>query len=652
MCGITGFLSSIISDQDWTPLITDMTRQLKHRGPDDEGVWVDHKAGVALGHRRLSIVDLSKLGHQPMKSRSGRYIVVYNGEIYNFQRLRKELEQQGYFFQSDSDTEVLLSSIEYWGIKKALENLVGMFAFALWDKKEQVLTLARDCLGEKPLYFGWQGRSFMFASELKALKMHPDWEGEIDRSALVLLMRHNCISAPRSIYRGIQKLMPGTFIQVGMGQKIGEVADPVPYWSARRVVEDGAENPFLYNEQEAIEALDSLLSETIQDKMISDVPLGALLSGGIDSSTIVALMQALSTQKVKTFSIGFHEKGFDEAQHAKKVARFLGTDHTELYVSPEQAMGVIPNLPQLYDEPFSDSSQIPTFLVSQMTRQYVTVALSGDGGDELFGGYNRHVLGQSLLKKLAWMPELVRSVAANCLLSVPPHSWDKIGGFFEKVISTTFPQTGDKLHKLALVLSANSTKEMYKRFITHWNQASELVIGAEEPVTVLNNCEMWAELKEPAEQMMFMDMVSYLPDDILAKVDRAAMGVSLETRVPFLDHRVVEFAWKLPLNLKIRNGKGKWILRQVLDKYVPGDLVDRPKAGFAIPIDSWLRGPLRDWAENLLSEKRLSDEGFFNPLPIRNKWKEHLSGRRNWQYHLWDVLMFQAWNDHQKQMVS
>jgi len=648
MCGFAGVIQHGVRGDCWQDNLAAMAKGIQHRGPDDSGVWFDEMAGIGLSHQRLAVMDLTPQGHQPMLSASGRFVLAYNGEVYNFQKLREELEKVGAVnsWRGHSDTEVILAAFELWGIEASLKRFVGMFAFALWDREERILTLTRDRLGEKPLYYGWCGNVFLFGSELKALHAHPSFKVDIDRDVLSLYMRHNYIPTPYSIYTGIKKLLPGGFIQLSCDFSPGEFPVVKHYWTAMGGAEYGDRHQFVGTEVEAVEGLDLLLRDTIKEKMIADVPLGAFLSGGIDSSIVVAIMQAVSNRTVRTFSIGFQNKEYNEAVHAKDVARHLETDHTELYVTPEQAMEVIPRLPLLYDEPFADSSQIPTFLVSEMTRQYVTVALSGDGGDELFGGYNRYFWGRSIWNKIGWMPKRVRQHAADLLCVFSPQILDYLFGLVSPLLPNRLKlnMPGDRLHKLASIMAVSSPDQLYLQLVSHWGQPNCLVPGTKEPHTVLtDSMAKGGYLTNFTQNMMLLDMMSYLPDDILVKVDRAAMGVSLETRVPFLDHRLVEFAWQIPLAMKVRNGQGKWLLRQVLNKYVPAKMMARPKMGFGVPIDSWLRGPLRGWAEELLDEKRLKDEGFFNHVIIREKWQEHQSGKRNWQYHLWDVLMFQAW---------
>jgi len=652
MCGIAGFIGYRDLQTDAVHAVARrMGKAILHRGPDDSGVWGDDKAQVLLVHRRLSILDVSPAGHQPMVSTSGRFVIVFNGEIYNHQMLRQELEQhpsrKGSSWRGHSDTETLLAGIDAWGLEQTLQRTTGMFALALWDKKDQELTLARDRMGEKPLYYGWQRGVFIFGSELKALKAHPAFKGDIDRDAIALQMRHSYIPAPYTIYRGICKLLPGHYVKIkATGEEQG--SEPQSYWSLPQVVERGQSNLYTGSEAEAIDALDTLLRSSVAQQMVADVPLGAFLSGGIDSSTIVAMMQSQSSRPVKTFTIGFNEAGYNEAVHAKAVAQHLKTEHTELYVTPQQAMEVVPKLPALYDEPFSDVSQIPTFLVSEMTREHVTVSLSGDAGDELFGGYNRYVKTQRWWGAISRIPVPLRHVLMFNLRMLSPNAWNWVGENISRITESgdRWFNLGDLVSKLAGVLAVRTDSELYRNFVTNWPDPASLVINGVEPPTQITDPKL--QLSGSIEQMMALDSVSYLPDDILCKVDRAAMGVSLETRVPMLDHRIVDFAWQLPMDMKIRNGQGKWILRQVLYKYVPKELIERPKKGFGVPIDSWLRGPLRDWAECLLDESRLSQEGYFNPAPIREKWTEHLSGRRNWQYLLWDVLMFQSWLEEQR----
>jgi asparagine synthase (glutamine-hydrolysing) len=652
MCGIAGLFASTSGCQlDIEVAARDMVRKLTHRGPDDEGVWYESSSGVSLAQRRLSILDLSEAGHQPMLSHCGRYVVVFNGEIYNHQAIRQELGSQGEAlgakgWRGHSDTETLLAAIACWGLEKALDKAVGMFAFALWDRAEKGLYLVRDRIGEKPLYYGLHKGTLLFASELKAIRAYPGFQGEVDRDALALFLRHNVIPAPRSIYRDIFKLPPGTLLKVKQENvSKGILGAPRPYWSVLEVAVTGQSNLFKGSAVEACDELDRLLKQSISGQTLADVPVGAFLSGGIDSSTVAALMQAQSTRPVKTFTIGFHEGGYDEAEHARAVAAHLGTEHTELYVSPEQALAVIPRLPKLYDEPFADVSQIPTFLVSELAQRNVTVCLSGDGGDELFGGYNRYTAGARLWRHLGWLPMTVRAGLAAGISSTRPSAWDacfeRFGSMLPRGWRVRTP--GVKLQKIAEMLTASSPEEVYRRLVSHWSNSEQVVIGSKLS-DGLPGDHMCASLMPALEhQMMCMDSLTYLPDDILVKVDRAAMGVSLETRVPMLDHRVVEFAWRLPLSMKIHDHQGKWLLRQVLDRYVPRSLIERPKTGFSVPIDSWLRGPLRDWAEELLNPEILKEQGFFAPEPIRTKWEEHLDEKRDWSSQLWSVLMFQAW---------
>lgn len=646
MCGIAGFIAhpSRLTREEGITLANTMGTALLHRGPDDGGCWDDVNSGVFMAHRRLAIVDLSTAGKQPMHSASGRFVMVFNGEIYNHLSLRKELEDRGLApaWKGHSDSETLLAGFDAWGVETTITRAIGMFAIALWDRQETTLTLIRDRLGEKPLYYGWQGDTFLFASELKALKLHPNFRAEIDHNALALMMRHSYIPAPYSIYQGISKLLPGSLLTIS---RQDYNAQPRRYWDARQVVADGLAEPFRGSPDEAVEALHELLRDSVAQQMVADVPLGAFLSGGVDSSTIVALMQAQSSRPVRTFTIGFNEAGYDEAKYAKAVALHLGTDHTELYVSPQQALDVIPRLPNLYCEPFADSSQIPTFLISQLTRQDVTVSLSGDGGDELFGGYNNYVLGQRMWGNLSPFPMGLRQGLARMISSVSPQVWNRLFKPIQGLLPSSLAQAnmGDKLHKGADVMACKTSADLYRMLVSGWQQPADLVRGGIEPSTVLTDTGLQLQTDNFVHQMMALDLLMYLPDDILTKVDRAAMSVGLETRVPLLDHRIVEFAWRLPLDYKLCNGIGKWPLRQVLYRYVPKELIERPKMGFSIPIGRWLRGPLRGWAEDLLDESLLRQAGYLNPAPIRQKWAEHLSGERNWQAQLWNVLMFQAW---------
>jgi asparagine synthase (glutamine-hydrolysing) len=648
MCGITGFLtSSAETELDMKLAVARMADQLVHRGPDDAGVWVDPQAGIAFGHRRLSILDLSPEGHQPMHSESGRYMIVFNGEVYNFDELRPTLESMGHKFRGHSDTEVMLAAMEQWGIDGALPLFNGMFAFAVWDRKERQLHLVRDRLGEKPLYYGWMGHAFLFGSELKALVAHPEFKEEVDRDALALYLRYNCIPAPYSIYRGIQKLPPATKLTLTLSN-MHCMPSPRFYWSAEEAVRHGLEEPFEGSEREAITRLDSLLRDAVKMRMVADVPLGAFLSGGVDSSTIVALMRQQSQRPVKTFSIGFHNEAYDEAKYAAAVALHLGTDHTEFYVSAEEAMKVIPDLPKFYDEPFSDSSQIPTYLVSALARQRVTVSLSGDGGDELFGGYKRYFLWGRIWNSVRWAPGFAREAVAWSLRRVGPQRWNQILGFvFPNFLSTrNMVSAGEKVEKLAQILSAKDSFSRYQAIVSDWESSDSAVREGAAPSSLLRQRCAGTEFRNFCVQMMFLDAVTYLPDDILVKLDRAAMAVSLEGRVPYLDYRVVEFAARLPLSMKLRKGGGKWILRRVLDQYVPRELIDRPKKGFSLPIAEWLRGPLREWAEQLLSQSRLRHDGYFHTNIVRKIWEDHLSGRRDLRHHVWALLMFQEWLDH------
>jgi asparagine synthase (glutamine-hydrolysing) len=643
MCGIAGFWQTKRRAEDPLEVLNRMGAVLAHRGPDDSGTFHDGTTGMGLAFRRLSILDLSPEGHQPMFSASGRYIIVFNGEVYNFEEIRTELGAQ--HWRGHSDTEVMLEAIERWGLEPAVQRFVGMFAFALWDRQESMLYLVRDRLGIKPLYYGRAGGDFVFGSELKAIRQHPDFYGEIDRDVLALYLRHNYVPSPHCIYKGLCKLRPGHILMLSSA-----MAAPAlyPFWSGNDVVREGLRSPFAGSDAEAVQQLQDKLLRAVRLRMVADVPLGAFLSGGIDSSTIVALMQVQSSRPVKTFTIGFHEDGYNEATHAKKIAAHLGTEHTELYLTPKDALDVVPLLPSMYDEPFSDSSQIPTYLVSKLARSAVTVSLSGDGGDELFGGYKRYPFTKSIWNSLKRFPRPARKAMAGVLRCIPPAAINRAFQLFRLFLpkAMRLAAPGDKAHKFADFLAMESSEAFYHRALSHWENPSEVVPNSHDPGTVLESITNLTWPPSIEEVMMLTDLVNYLPDDILTKVDRASMAVSLEARVPLLDHYVVEFVWKLPLHFKIRNRRSKWILRQVLYKYVPPELVERPKMGFGVPIDQWLRGPLRDWAEDLLSVRSLEQHGLLRADPIRLKWQEHLSGVRNWQYLLWDILAFQDWFRH------
>jgi len=606
-----------------------MTESLRHRGPDDEGYWHDTAAGIGLGHRRLAIVDLSPEGHQPMTSSGGRYVIAFNGEVYNFLDLRAELERAGLMFRGRSDTEVMLGAIEGWGLFRAVERFAGMFAFALWDAATRTLYLVRDRLGEKPLYYTWSGSTLLFGSELKALRACRWWRSEIDRDALALYLRYAYVPGPYSIYRGVYKVPPGTVLSFRSSAAPGAPPEECRYWSAKEAVEQALAAPLPESSADVVEALDALLRRVVRREMIADVPLGALLSGGIDSSTVVALMQAQSGRPVRTFTIGFREARYNEANYAKAVAKELGTDHTELYVGPADLLAVVPRMPVVYDEPFGDSSQIPTALLSELTRQHVTVSLSGDGGDELFGGYDQYRRGRRLWGLLGRLPVPLRRGLAGVARAVPDFGLGAL--------------SGDRVRNWAAVLRAETAQGMYRELMSNCREPESLVTHAAELETVFTDPRQWLGTAHLVERMMFLDLTSYLPDDILVKVDRATMAASLESRAPFLDHAVVEFAWRVPLNLKIRNGDGKWLLRQLLYRYVPRPLVDRPKMGFGAPLESWLAGPLREWARDLLAPAKLKREGFLNPAVITDMWQRQQRVSHRGHAILWAVLMFQSW---------
>jgi asparagine synthase (glutamine-hydrolysing) len=666
MCGLAGIwpTAHLPADVLKNAALT-MAGALAHRGPDDEGIWVDVEAGLAIAHRRLSILDLSPAGHQPMTSATTRFVLAYNGEIYNHLELRRQLEAAGQApaWRGHSDTETLLAGFQAWGVRATLGRAVGMFGIVLWDRERRQLHLARDRMGEKPLYFGWNGADFVFASELKAIRRLPGLRFEVDRRALVLFFRYSCVPAPYSIYRGVYKLRPGALLTLCAQGRSGDpwqVDGPPlsafqspglsiePYWFLGDAAIAGTNDPFRGSEEEAAEELDRAIRESATMQQLADVPVGAFLSGGVDSSVVVAAMQSVSDRPVRTFTIGFREDKYDEARYARAVADWLGTQHSELYVSVDDARAVIPKLAEIYDEPFADSSQIPTYLIAKLARRDVTVALSGDGGDELFGGYPRYLWSARVWTGMTGVPGIVRSAVGSSIRSVPTAVWDIAYGAIGNLLPSSYrtANAGSKLHKLSSALRAERVQDLYRHFLTHWASEKALVIGADEAPVLLTTEEWTPRLPAPELDMMYADSVGYLPDDILVKVDRAAMAVSLETRLPLLDHRVVELAWRLPLEMKIRGGETKRILKKILQRYVPKEMIDRPKMGFGIPVDEWLKGPLRSWAERLLDASRLQREGYLHAAPIRRKWRQFLDGKGHWQYELWDVLMFQSWLEH------
>ncbi len=642
MCGLAGMI-------DWraqTPADTlravaeAMNGTLLHRGPDAGAVWVEAESGTVLAHRRLAIIDLSPGGAQPMQSADGRYVIMLNGEIYNYRDLRGELEAAGRRFRSESDTEVLLDACAVWGVRGACERTIGMFAFALWDRQTRTLSLARDRLGIKPLYYAAMPTRILFASQLKAFRAVPGWAPSVDADAIIGYLRLGYIAQPRTIYREAAKLPPGHILTA----RAGETPQLTCFWDAREIalaVSCSAEAAV--DEQEALEQLDALTRDAVRLRMIADVPLGAFLSGGIDSSTVVALMQAQSARPIKTFSIGFHEEGYDEAAHARRVAAHLGTEHTEVYIEPSHALEIIPRLPDWFDEPFADVSEIPTYLVSEVTRRHVTVALSGDGGDELFAGYDRYFWAERLRLILHTIPAPLRRASQAALRALSPLAWNRVFGVVPPAWRPALP--GDRLHKLATIFDHIEPDAIYRRLVSLWERPHEVAAGGAEPHGPFWDASVARDFPDLLSRMQFIDLVTYLPDDILTKVDRATMAVGLEGRVPLLDHRVVAFAWGLPPRLKVQNGKGKWLLRQLLARYVPEALFDRPKMGFGVPIGAWIRGPLRDWAESLLAPGRLAAGGLVRPEPVQQAWREHLAGTRNWQYPLWTVLMLEAWRE-------
>lgn len=637
MCGIVGALG------EWSTIDIALGR-ISTRGPDSKGIWRCERGRVVLGHARLAIQDLTPSGTQPMTSLCGRYVIAFNGEIYNHLTLRTMLKNIGIEWKGTSDTETLVNCISTWGVQKTLEHLQGMYAFAVWDINEEQLTLARDRMGEKPLYWGLVGNTFVFGSELKALRSYPEFQPQIDQEALALYLKCSYVPAPYSIYKGIKKLPAGSYVTISSDQNNINQVDIRTYWSIDTVAQQGINNPFVGSAADAVQTVESQLIESINGQLLSDVPLGAFLSGGIDSSTVVALMQELSSYPIKTYTIGFDEEGYNEAHHAKAVSKHLGTDHTELYLSANDSLAVIPSLPEIYCEPFADSSQIPTYLVSKLAKSDLTVALSGDGGDELFCGYNRYLAAKNAWKPMQNTPLFLRQLISSTARSLPAHRWNQLFDRLRPVLPDKLKvsMVGEKIYKFSDVIALDSGKDFYSSLTSFWNKPKDILINVSKS---FDTYSAWQDLDCVENAMMLTDQKTYLPDDILVKVDRAAMANSLETRVPMLDHRMVELSWRMPMEYKVKDGKGKWLLREVLYKRVPRELIERPKAGFSLPLDSWLRGPLREWAENLLSIERLKKDGYFYPQPIRTAWEDHLSMKSNNQGILWNILMFQAWLD-------
>ena len=647
MCGVAGFLmdSKSSSSVNFDLITKKMTDSIKHRGPNDSGCWNNPSEGIALGHRRLSILDLSDAGHQPMESSNGRYVIAFNGEIYNHLQIRSDIEKNNgnISWRGHSDTETILSAFETFGIQESLEKFVGMFAFSLWDKKNKILTLARDRLGEKPMYYGWQnianGRVFLFGSELKALKSFPDIDLRVDRGSLSLFLKHAYVPNPYSIYENIFSLEPGQFLQVSLTNKMTKT---VNYWEASEIIKKGSFEEYKGTPKEAVKDLKNLLRHTIKSQMISDVPLGAFLSGGIDSSTVVSIMQEQADIPVKTFTIGFNEKGFDEAKYAKSIANHLGTDHTELYINANDAIKVIPDMHSIYCEPFADSTQIPNFIVSRLANNDVTVALSGDGGDELFGGYSRYNHIDNIWKKINYFPLSTRNLISK-ILTYPLQE----KSIYSRYKSKTLTNLSKRIISGTNLINSETIDKLYLHVITQIPFSEDVVHDGYLKETKLDDLKPSFGDISNIEKMMATDTINYLPDDILTKVDRAAMRTSLETRVPFLDHNIVEFAWRLPISYKVKEGESKWPLQQILKDFLPESLTKREKMGFSVPIHEWIRGPLSEWCEELLNKDRLKSEGFFDEEIVCNKWKEHLYGKKNNITFLWPILMFQSWLENQ-----
>ncbi len=645
MCGITGFISFDLDNESIKKTIISMSKKLIHRGPDDDGLWIDYEVGIALSHRRLAIVDLSSAGHQPMFSICKRFCIILNGEIYNHISIRKQLPKS-LKWKGHSDTETIINAIAHWGIQKTLEKIVGMYAFALWDRKERKLTLARDRMGEKPLYYGFSNSSLLFSSELKALNAFPSFSAEIDKTILGTYLRFGNIPAPYSIYKEIYKLEPGMYLEFHMNDiSKKSIPKPTNYWDINSIAYERKINPFVSSDSDAIEFLDLLLKKTISEQLLGDVPIGAFLSGGIDSSSIVSIMQNLSSNPIKTFTVGFNEHDYDESFKARSIANYLGTSHNEIIFSSNDALQIIPKIPTIYDEPFADESQIPTTLISEFSSRSVKVCLSGDGGDELFCGYNRYLAGPKIWKLIKILPPILRKFISRFIYYFPISSWDNFYKFFKAVIPNYLQinNPGIKIHKISNILNAETIYELYLCVISSWQDSNEILIDKRDKFNQAQFLFTSKEKMDLQHQMMLMDAKGYLPNDILVKTDRASMSSSLETRMPMLNHKLIEFAWSIPLSMKMRGNRSKWILRQVLNKYLPKKIYQGPKSGFAVPIGDWLRGPLREWAEDLIDPNLIYSQNFFHSEHINKKWKEHISGKRDWSSQLWTILMFQSW---------
>lgn len=643
MCGFVGFIDLKKSTrvERLNNLINLMTDRIIWRGPDSKGIWSNAKNGIALGHRRLSVIDLSNHGHQPMLSNCGSYVLAYNGEVYNFIEIRHKLRKEGVKFKSESDTEVVLEACLNWGVQRALRQFNGMFSFAFWDIKNERLTLARDRLGIKPLYWGKCSETIFFGSQPSTFEKHPNWNGEINKSSVASFLRHNYVPSPNSIYSNVQKLMPGHFLEIQKGKVISNQS----YWHLD-ILSQKSNASSNISENEALEQFSVLLSNSIKSQMVADVPLGAFLSGGIDSSLVVALMQEHSANKIKTFSVGFENKNYDESDFAQQVAENLKTDHHKLTLNSKTAFECIEKIPEWFDEPFADSSQIPTYFVSKMARKEVTVVLSGDGGDELFAGYNRYFWANKIWKNIRYIPYATRNLSAQLIKSLPHDQWDALGQFASKFVE--IKQLGNKAHKAADILSLRSSDEIYLNLISQWKDPSSVMLDGFEHYSQIRYFSDQIPNSTLMTKMQYLDLKTYLPDDILTKVDRSSMAVSLEARVPLLDHKLVEFAFSLPEKMRIKNGQSKWILRKVLSDYLPKELIDRPKMGFGIPLGDWLRSDFRDWAEDLLDKRKLDEGGYFSSEKVRQIWSEHVKNTGDFHYQLWPILMFQQWLERQK----